>query len=235
MEIGNKINNALAVILALTIIFFVVVFIWLGCAGTKDLPKETLTITISFFGGIATLGAAYIAASLYEDWRKPHDLNIETDYKKEILKIIRKITPLEFQYNKLISSHFLYSKHPERIIPIDIRPEDLSSFIDLINELLGLLDELFFISRDKNIENLKKHYYNYAQLYAYILRKSDYIFKNNDSGELVEFLRTQLNFEFTDSEGKSWSSSTLYAYAFVGLSQVKLRKYISESMKALKN
>lgn len=155
--------------------------------------KESLSITASFFGGFATLTAAYIASKMYVDWKKPHDLNIETEHKKEILKLIRKIMPIEFKYDQLISSHFLYRDQPQRTMPIDINNEELSELTTYINELLGLLEELFFISKDKNIENMKKHYYNYAQLYTYILSRSNYLYKNESKDNLIDF-GTVLNF-----------------------------------------
>ena len=68
-EAKDVVKNTFAIVLALNIIFFVVVFIWYGCSNIEDQLKETFTLTIGFFGGLATLGAAYIAANLFNDWR----------------------------------------------------------------------------------------------------------------------------------------------------------------------
>lgn len=65
MNIKELIKNTFGVILALTIMVFVIVY---SCFGTGEKLKETLTITIGFFGGFATLGAAYIAACLFNGW-----------------------------------------------------------------------------------------------------------------------------------------------------------------------
>ncbi|ENV46064.1 hypothetical protein P255_01410 [Acinetobacter brisouii CIP 110357] len=89
MEVSNNIKSTFGVILALTIIFFIVVFIWYGCSNTKDQLKETLTLTIGFFGGLATLGAAYIAAAMYNDWRNQHNAQIKYNYLKDTLEITR--------------------------------------------------------------------------------------------------------------------------------------------------
>ncbi|WP_224963665.1 hypothetical protein [Acinetobacter guillouiae] len=49
--------------------------------------KEALSITASFFGGFATLTAAFIASRLFNDWRHQHNIEIRTDSSKEILKL----------------------------------------------------------------------------------------------------------------------------------------------------
>lgn len=226
----NLISNVMA--LSFLSLLFIFSFTWVvfDFNESSNAIKDSWSIVGSVFGGISTLAAAYIAYSLYDDWRKPHNLSIETEHKKEILKVIRKILPLEYQYNRLISDHFIYHDQPNRTMPINITNNNLSELSSYINELLSLLDELFFITQDKNITNLKNHYYNYAQLYTYILARSNYLFENNKKSELVEFLRTRLEFDFI-REGKNYSNFTLYAYAFSGLDNVGLRKYISENLK----
>lgn len=51
VDTKELIKNTFSVVLALTIITFVVVFIAYGCSGVSDRLKETLTITTGFFGG----------------------------------------------------------------------------------------------------------------------------------------------------------------------------------------
>ncbi|ENV34301.1 hypothetical protein [Acinetobacter gerneri] len=72
MDISKKlIPNTFGSVLALTIISFVVIYIWFGCSDfpERDQLKESLTLTATFFSAYATLGAAYIAANLFNDWR----------------------------------------------------------------------------------------------------------------------------------------------------------------------
>jgi len=73
MNTKKLIKNTFGTVAALTITIFVTFFIAYGCADVKDQLKETLTITIGFLGGFATLGAAYIAANLFDDWRVIED------------------------------------------------------------------------------------------------------------------------------------------------------------------
>ena len=167
----NTVKNIIA--LLFLVLLFIFSFTWIVFDFQKSLSsiKDSWAIVASVFGGFATLTAAYIAYSLYDDWKKPHNLNIESEHKKEVLRVIRKIIPLEYKYDRLISNHFIYHDQPDRTIPINITNEDLNELTSYINELLGLLEELFFITQDKNITDLKNHYYHYAQLYTYILSR----------------------------------------------------------------
>ncbi|BCB00194.1 hypothetical protein ATCC19606_25290 [Acinetobacter baumannii] len=42
--------------------------------------KESFSLTASFFGGITTLAAAYIALVIYENWKVEYNKNIEKDF-----------------------------------------------------------------------------------------------------------------------------------------------------------
>lgn len=218
------------VVLILALVFFLMLSLIVFQFYNFDLG-DAWAFSGSIFGGMTTLAAAYIASKLYDDWRNPHNLNIETEHKKDILKIIRKIKPLEYKYDRLLSNHFIYKCAPDRTFPISLNDDELSQLTEYINELLSLLDELHLITKDVKIKNLLDHYYNYAQLYNYILVRSNFLYSQEDKSELIEFLRTNLKFDFIDIENKNWSSSTLYAYAFKGIENSKIRKYISESLK----
>jgi hypothetical protein len=231
MAIKNIVSNTLTGCFLLLLFFLEFTWIIFDFNGSSESLKDSWSIVSSIFSGITTLAAAYIAYGLYDDWRTPHNVSIETEHKKEILKVIRKILPLEYQYNRLISNHFVYHDNPEMTIPIDLKDEEITELASSINELLGLLEELYFITKDQKINNLKDYYYNYAQLYTYILHQSNYFYKNGDKTTLREFLRTNLRFNYINEDNQECSSFTQYAYAFRGLSNVKLRQYISENLK----
>ncbi|QDJ92665.1 hypothetical protein [Acinetobacter haemolyticus] len=231
MKRTNLIGNIIAISFLSLLFVFALTWIIFHFNDSSSALKDTWSIIGSIFGGVTTLAAAYIAYILYEDWRKPHNLTIETEHKKEILRVIRKIIPLEDKYYRLISNHFLYQSQPERTMPIELNQNELTELINNINELLGLLDELFFITNDKNLENLKSHYLNYAQLYYYILKKSEHLYKNADRTELVKFLNTKLEFDYIDFKNDEWTTHTRYAFAIQGMSKVNLRKYISKNLK----
>ncbi|MCA4360954.1 hypothetical protein LDX78_18010, partial [Acinetobacter baumannii] len=108
-------------------------------------------------------------------------------------------------------------------------------FINNVNELLGLLHELYFITKDEKISNITNQYFNYAQLYGFILSKSEYLYKNGNKEDLLKFLRLKLKFDYIDLDGKKWTTTTSYGYAIRGLEKVELRKYISENLKLKEN
>lgn len=236
-KLKNNINQEWIAKLFATVfvaLIFLLAFTWIifDFQKSSNSLKDSWAIVGSLFGGFATLTAAYMAYSLYVDWRTPHDLNIETQYKKEILNVIRKLSPLEFTYDRLVSNHFLYKSDPQFTIPIEINNEELNNLSGHINELLGLLDELYIITRDNNIELLKKQYFNYAQLYSFVLVRANYLYKNEEKTELIEFLGTELKFDYINTEGQNCRSHTFYAHVFTGLRHTKLRNYISERLKA---
>lgn len=76
MNIRKEIKNTFAAVLALTLIMVVVLTLINGPTNYKQaqpflMPlKEALATTANYFGGIASLGAAYIASLLFIDWRE---------------------------------------------------------------------------------------------------------------------------------------------------------------------
>lgn len=235
MKKSNLVGNISAISFVSLLFVFVLTWIIFDFNGSSSSLKDTWSIVSSIFSGITTLAAAYVAYYLYDDWSKPHNLSIETEHKKDILKIIRKIIPLEHKYDRLISYHYMYRDQPDRTIPIELNQNEINEFSNNINELLGLLHELYFITKDENINNFTLKYFNYAQLYNFILHKSESLYKSGDNAELVKFLGTKLEFDYIDIEGKKWTTYTQYAYAFTGLEKVGLRKYISENLKLKEN
>lgn len=230
-NIQKTIANTLAITAIAMLFFFALIFILFNFLKVGAPIKDAWETLGSYFGGITTLVTAYVAMKLYDDWRSPHNLNIETEHKKDILKIIRKIQPLEYRYNRLLSNHFIYKCSPERTIAVNIKSDELTQLTEYINELLALLDELYLITKDEKIKNLLSHYYNYAQLYTFILGKANSLYEKEDKAEFIEFLRTSLTFDFVDIENQKSKSSLLYAYAFSGIEKSKMRKYISENLK----
>lgn len=65
--------------------------------------KDSLSITASFFGGFATLVAAYIASLLFNDWRDQFRLELKSKYCKDILDSI-------FMLNQFTNSSYLFSQ-----------------------------------------------------------------------------------------------------------------------------
>lgn len=67
-----------------TIFLFVIIFYLYG--GGSDALKDALSMTASFFGGITTLVAAYVATQLFNDWREQHNKMILANEAKAAFK-----------------------------------------------------------------------------------------------------------------------------------------------------
>ena len=68
-ETQRTIANALAITVVATLFFFALTFILFDFFKTGTSLKDTWETLGSFFGGITTLVAAYVAAKLFNDWK----------------------------------------------------------------------------------------------------------------------------------------------------------------------
>lgn len=192
MELKNTeelIKNTFGVILALTVIVFVAVLILYGCSGISEPLKETMTITIGFFGGFATLGAAYIAANLFNDWRVEKNYDLENQYLSNIVIGLRDIHAelLEMQYcskrikeaNDKLISYSYYINRPRLDIQSAINKlkADVEIYSMLMddNKLFILLDNLLKYCKifdHKYNQLIHKYYSDYlGELYKYFNEK----------------------------------------------------------------
>lgn len=67
--------------------FLMATFFVLAYSG-PDAMKDALSTTGSYFGAVATLGAAIIAAFLFNDWKEQHNKNLEKDAVYKILSTL---------------------------------------------------------------------------------------------------------------------------------------------------
>ena len=91
-ETQKTIVNALAVTVIATLFFFALTFILFDFFKAGTSLKDAWGTLGSFFGGITTLVAAYIAAQLFNDWRVVKQYEIILNYvliiKKQIQELI---------------------------------------------------------------------------------------------------------------------------------------------------
>ena len=123
-------------------------FIFYQYAESLDLAKDALNTTGAFFGGVATLWAACVAAYLFNDWREQHNTEIEYEYIRSILEKIRKNhISVNFIKDEIFK---LYLKplatYPKTCVLIDI--ETMTNIKKYIQELRLLAHEHYLISKD---------------------------------------------------------------------------------------
>lgn len=79
-----------------TIFLFAFIFYLLG--GKDSTLKDVLSMTASFFGGIATLVAAYIATQLFNDWKDEYNHRLESSI---LMEYINKLDIIDEAANRL--------------------------------------------------------------------------------------------------------------------------------------
>lgn len=94
----------LILLLLLICIFGILYFYW----GNSKAIQDSLSTTGSIFGAIATLGAAGIAAYLFNDWREEHNHNLKSNILLEYLNRLDILEEVSTRYLRTIKYH---SKH----------------------------------------------------------------------------------------------------------------------------
>lgn len=150
--------------------------------------EEALSTTGSYFGAIATLGAACIAAYLFNDWRTEKNFDLENHYLTNIILGLRDIHAelKEMQSCSLkiketsnnIIYHSSYLNRPRLDINVAINKLDADIFI--YSQLLGKEDQLSLGNINEYCKTFDSHYnqlvYNYYSTY---IRKLYGYFKIN--------------------------------------------------------
>ena len=86
MNISKMASTVILATVFSTIFLFAIIFYLYG--GGSDALRDALSMTAGFFGGIATLVAAYIATKLFNDWKEQHNKNLEKDAVYKILSTL---------------------------------------------------------------------------------------------------------------------------------------------------
>ncbi len=84
----NPMVVSFGVALIITLVFiFILFFIFLRYLGVSDSPSAAFDNLGSWFGGIATLWAAIVAAYLFNDWKEAQRFNIAKDVLIALIKL----------------------------------------------------------------------------------------------------------------------------------------------------
>ncbi|RZG76656.1 hypothetical protein [Acinetobacter sp. WCHAc060025] len=168
MTLKDSVQTAILIVGFFSLLIFGVsyYFILIDPDSSNHPLKESLSITASFFGGFATLTAAYIASKLFNDWKDTHNKNIDAqlcmriydfiDFANQELVIIsgfvRNYSQLRVEdrprFKNLLSDHFNRLKNLSDLTTLSL--SNLGYFIDeteynllyvpKINELMGNLE-----------------------------------------------------------------------------------------------
>ncbi|WP_347472705.1 hypothetical protein ABEF81_08545 [Acinetobacter thermotolerans] len=116
-----------------TIFLFAFIFYLYG--GERSVLEDALSMTASFFGGIATLVAAYVATQLFNDWRDQHRAayisSVGDNVSNMLSDIFQKIIELDLVI--LNSEVIKGSKHMAFVVKKD--QDEIFKNIPLIEDL----------------------------------------------------------------------------------------------------
>lgn len=128
---------ALGLVIAITLTFIVIMIIFMGCFSSKQGESrpvyDALYIGGTFFGGFATLTAAYIASRMFNDWRDAHNKSVD----KEII----------FGVISNLNNFLLETQHFHNSISQVVNSSELIQFELSNDEFAGTIDYLRQIIR----------------------------------------------------------------------------------------
>lgn len=169
----------------ISFIFLLITFwIFYKYSWSVEAAKDALSTTGSYFGAIATLGAACIAAYLFNDWRAEKNFDLENHYLTNIILGLRDIHAelnemqscslkiKETSYN--IISHSSYLNRPRLDINVAINKLDADIFI--YSQLLGKDDQLSLGNINEYCKTFDSHYNQLVHNYygTYISKLYEY-------------------------------------------------------------
>lgn len=90
LNIVMNISKLASTVIMATGISTLLLFAFVLClySGDEHSIDKAFSVTASFFGGIATLVAAYIATQLFNDWKEQHNKNIDSQFCMKIYDFI---------------------------------------------------------------------------------------------------------------------------------------------------
>lgn len=161
-------------ITSICIIFFFFT-LWLYSYNKIDQPlKEAWSLTISMLSALATIGAAIIAATLFNDWKEQEKYNQKNESINKVIasaedleKLINSIKIPLSQFNvKMIKKEAFFSFLLETYSKIE---DNSSNIFNNLNHLAGISNKGFL--SDKLFMEFEKQYLKISNKLEEIIRK----------------------------------------------------------------
>ncbi|MFW2096629.1 hypothetical protein ACG9ZL_10455 [Acinetobacter sp. ULE_I057] len=163
------------------VIFFFFIFILYLHNEVPEALKEACTASLSFLSALATLGAAYIASRLYNDWKVEFNKNTENEYLKSALEYIREIQVIEKQCRIAMDQSDIVLKYGILKCLDNITLDKNNS------KLVLLLNEYCNLFKDSDFKKIIESYNEFGLEYTFILSAIKNMLQN------VELNQTNLN------------------------------------------
>lgn len=141
----RKINPlALSVIGGIFILAIVYILFWvlLLCLESPNAAKEAINILGSYFGGVATLWAAFIAAYLFNDWKDQHNKGIDAQL---CMKVMDSVYDCDLNLLRINTFMVDYLSTPHKISyqqELNINLKQLRDIINIMASSLCILGHI---------------------------------------------------------------------------------------------
>ncbi|QKQ69945.1 hypothetical protein [Acinetobacter sp. 10FS3-1] len=120
----------------IAIVSFFIVWIGFPAENPKDSFKDALSFAGGIFGGLATFGAAIIAAYLFNDWRISHNKNIDAQL---CMKVMDSVYDCDLNLLRINSFLVDYLSEPNKISYQRELNVNLNQLRDIINIMASSL------------------------------------------------------------------------------------------------
>lgn len=192
-------------------IFGVIYYLMLNDNSSAGIVKESITLTANFFGGIATLAAAYVATILFNDWKEPYHQEkldkcmediIETaylvinyfvmEYSQKLIKIESKVMDKLYELEKAEKPE----EKAEILSEIDVLLLDLTQKPSLLSQNLYKLSSTFQRYTNKDHKVIVALHNVISCLNTFTASLTTYksqIINANNQNTISEFIESDLN------------------------------------------
>lgn len=151
-ELKNFLINICGWITIISMCFFLVVFIIFIEDKVQQPFKETLTLTLSFLSAIATIGAAIIAARIFQTWKTQHSYVEQIKILSQMLEQVNKIKNnlVEARKNTLLTFIILKQKDSKYFDSLFLeQAEKIAVLENSLYSLFELENQIYLLNNDK--------------------------------------------------------------------------------------
>lgn len=162
-------------------------------SGDLTATKDALNTTGSYFGGIATLTAAYLASRLFNDWRDEYRLKLLTKYRMLLVGEISKLKDYNYNFSKykdqfLTNTDTTHSKYLEYIWCYQDTQKHLKNYQTIISVLEDKQSTSNFLAdASKLVCSMEENYQKTRMNHSDMGNVDDVFAKlNNNSGLVIK-------------------------------------------------
>ncbi|MBJ9425922.1 hypothetical protein [Acinetobacter seifertii] len=151
-ELKNFLINICGWIIIISMSFFLVVFVIFSEDKVKQPFKETLTLTLSFLSALATIGAAIIAARIFQTWKTQHSYVEQIKILAQMLENVSEIQKnLDGVRRNLNLAEIIVGQNtsPNLDSLFVEQAEKIKVLEDSLNTLFRLENQIYLLNNDK--------------------------------------------------------------------------------------